>query len=477
MSVPGRGCVAVCLVAMPLLAPAVERVMPEDAQRDCAGIVAEKGEMDKLMAAGSTERTLGTAAAGTAANVGTQVATSQVAGGLFGALGGLATRLAGATAQATVESRMAASPEAQAKAQQAKARHDFLTRLQQAKACDAGGGGRALTAEEFQQVVAAGAPMAVTALSRESVGAAIGGTVETLPTTGVVNGKVDLKGKTAHLTEFRVLFEVAGEVTASTRGGYLLGTDYGATRATVTYRVPTLDVLAYQAITDKAFEDFKVRVAAAGVQLVYQAPEGGGVYMASEPASTPAQPVFIEKNLGYSKRKFLVMAPTGMGIVPRGLAGIGAGNISRRIDWSKTNQEGLSVTQTVSIAELESSGGGSTIFKRTSSAEASSQLTVSNAPDDLLLTTHVSGGSLRIAEPVRVPGAFANFRTVSSFDSNTDPTSRAVGIFQNMMGQGANMVKKVEKSVELDGPATARLSLQGLATVNQAVAEALKAGL
>lgn len=458
-------------------AHAVERVSPDDAQRDCAGIQAEMSEMDKLIQAGSGERTVGTAAAGAATNVGTQVVTSQVAGGLFGSLGGLAARLAGATAQATVESKMMASPEAQAKAGQAKQRQAFLTQLQKAKACEAGGPGRVLTADEFQQVAAVGAPLQVTALSRESVGNALGAPIEALSTQGVVNGKLDFKGKTVHLTEFRLLFEVAGEVTASTRGGYLLGTDYGSTRATVIYKMPQVDVTAFQAITDRAFEDFKARAAAAGVQLSYAVPEGGGVYVASEPASTPAQPVYVEKNLGYSKRKFLVMAPTGMMVVPRGFAGIGAGNISRRVEWSKSNQDGISITQAISIAELESSGGGSTIFKRTSSAEASSQLTVGNSPEDFLLQAHVSGGLLRIGEAVRVPGTFANFRTVSTFDSNTDTTARAVGIFQNMMGQGANMTKKVEKAVDLDGPATARLSLQGLATVNQAVVEALRSGM
>lgn len=471
------GWVVVCWGLMQGGAYALERVSPDDAQRDCAGIQTELSDMDKLIQAGNAERTVGTAAAGAAANVGTQVATSQLASGLFGSLGGLAARLAGSTAQATVESKMTASPEAQARAAEAKQRQAFLTQLQKAKACESGGPGRMLTSEEFQQVAAAGAPLQVTALSRETVTNALGTPIDTLPTQGVVNGKVDFKGKTVHLTEFRVLFEVAGEVTASTRGGYLLGTDYGSTRATVVYKVPAVDVAAFQAITDRAFEDFKTRAAAAGAQLVYTVPDGGGVYVASEPASSPAQPVFLDKSLGYSKRKFLVMAPTGMMLVPRGFAGIGAGNISRRIEWGGSNREGISITQTVSIAELESSGGGSTIFKRTSSAEASSQLTVGNSPEDFLVQSHVSGGLLRIGEAVRVPGTFANFRTVSTFDSNTDATSRAIGTLQNLMGQGANMTKKIEKAVDLDGPATAKLSLQGLATVNQAVVEALRAGL
>lgn len=94
-----------------------------------------------------------------------------------------------------------------------------------------------------------------------------------------------------------------------TRGSYLPGRDYGSTRAKVNYTVPQIDITAFQAITDKAWEDFKVRLTAAGVKLH-----------------------------------------------SRGFAGLGAGNIGKRIEWSKSNLEALSISVAVNIAALESSG-------------------------------------------------------------------------------------------------------------------------
>lgn len=454
---------------------AVERVQPADAQLDCAGIATEREAMKKLIDAGSTERTLGTAAAGGAANVGAQVATAQAAGGLFGAFGGLATRLAGAVAQTTVESKMAPDAAAQAKATQAQARDTFLTQLAQAKNCQAGGSGTALSPEAFQQVAGlATAP--VVPLSAEAVASAVPNDLTPLSTDGLVEGKIDLKGKRVHLTEYRVLFDVGGEVSGSTRAGYLFGTDYGATRVTVTYKVPNPDVAAFQAITDRAFADFKARMAAAGVDMVYDPPEGGGVYNATEVASQPGAPVFLKNNQGYGQRQMLVMAPTGMKLVSRGLAGIGAGDIGKRIDWSKKGWDGLSVTQTVNIAALESSGSGSAILRRSSSAEASSQLTVGNPPGEFAVQAHVGGGLVKFNRSVEVPGVFAQFRTVKDYDSNQDPTMRALGVMQNMMGQAANRSRRVDKEVDLDGPAMARLSLQGLATANQALATVIGQG-
>jgi hypothetical protein len=345
--------------------------------------------------------------------------------------------------------------------------------LMEAKQCAGGGAGVALSPEAFERI-ASGPPLgtiAVTPLSRESVQAGLEQMPAPLGTAGVLAGRLDLKGKKVFVSEFRVLFEVSGEVSGSTRSGYLLGTDYGSTRATVTYKVTQPDIAAFQVITDKAFEDFKARLTAAGVDLQTGAPEGGGVYTATEVASQPGQPVTVEKHLGHSKRRFVVMAPTGMKLLSRGLAGIGAGDIGRRIEWSKQGWEGMAITQTVSIAELESSGNASSILRRNSSAEASSQLTVGNAPGDFLIQTHVGGGLVHFAEPVRVPGSFANFRTVGGFDSRTDTTSQVIGRLQNLMGQGANQVVRVDKEVDLDGPSLARLALQGLVTINQAMAE------
>ncbi|MFN7505305.1 MAG: hypothetical protein ACK5Q1_07065, partial [Limnobacter sp.] len=183
-------------------------------------------------------------------------------------------------------------------------------------------------------------------------------------------------GKKVFLTEYRVLFDVSGEVNASTRGGYALGSDYGSTRVTVKYKIPNVDVAAFQAITDKAFEDFKTRMATTGLDLTYGNPPEGGVYDATQPGSTQAAPVYITKDVGHSKRVFLVMAPTGMKLIPRGFTGIGAGNIGNRISWGGKNYEGINVTQTINIADHESSGSGSSIFRKRSEADAKSGMSV-----------------------------------------------------------------------------------------------------
>ena len=451
---------------------AQERVQAGDDKLDCPAIATEQGNMQTLVEAGNSERTVGQAAAGGATNMGAQVATSQVAGSMFGAFGGLAAKLAGAAAQQTVEDKMGPDEAAKAAAAKAAVRKDFLDQLAKAKSCEAGGAGKALSAAEFQQLAAAQPTgiIKVTPMSQLAVSDALKAPVQALDTAGVLDGNLNLKGKKVYLSEFRLLFEVGGKVSANTRGGYLLGTDYGSTRATVNYTVPNVDVAAYQAITDRAFEDFKARMAASGIDMQYAAPEGGAVYDATENASLPGQPVFIESNLGHTQRRFLVMAPTGMKLVPRGWAGIGAGNIGKRMEWSKNNTEGMSVTQEVNIAAHETSGSGSSIWKRSSSAAASSQLSVGNATE-LLIQTHVNGGLVRTAKAVFLDGQFANFRTVSEFDSDKDMTSRMVGTMQNLMGQGANKSRKVDKEVDIDATAMARLSLQGIATVNQAIAE------
>lgn len=465
---------ALALLAALGSASAQERVQPTDAQLDCAGIAAEQQRMKALMDAGNSERTLGTAAAGTAANVGTQVATGQVAAGLFGSLGGIAAKLAGATAQVQTETALGPTDAAREAATRATARHEFLTRLAEARDC-ANGGTKALSAQAFEQLAAAppAGTLAITPLSAASVAPALATAPSLLPADNLLEGKLPLTGKTVFLTEYRVLFDVSGEVSANTRGGYLLGTDYGSTRATVTYKVPEPDIAALQAITDRAYADFKERLAAAGLTVQTTEPEGGGIYSATEVGSAPGAPVWADQNLGHVKRRLLVFTPTGTRFISRGFAGIGAGNIGKRMEWNSKNWEGLSVTQTINIAELETSGSGSSIWRRGSSAEASSSLTVGLAPGDFLVQSHMGAGFIRMGQPLPVPGAFANFRTVKTFDSNQDTTSRVVGTLQNLMGQGANKVLKVDKEVDVDGPALARLSYQGLASINQAVAQRL----
>lgn len=468
--------VAAALGFIPGLAWSIDRIQGADSGLNCDAIATQQTEMNRYIEAGNTERGLGTAAAGGAANVGGQVATAQVAGGLFGAFGGIAAKVAGTLAQDQAEAAIGPDPAAVEKAKLAANRNDFLTQLALAKNCATPGGEKILSLEEFQKVATA-APIGsvkAQAMTPELVLSTLKEPVSILSTSGVADGNLKIKGKKVFLTEYRVLFDVSGEVKANTRGGYLLGSDYGSTRVTVKYKIPNVDVAAFQAITDKAFEDFKSRMATTGLDLTYGNPPEGGVYDATQQGSTPEAPVYITKDVGHSKRVFLVMAPTGMKLISRGFTGIGAGNIGNRIAWGGKNYEGMNVTQTINIADHESSGSGSSIFRKRSEADAKSGMSVAAGTGEFLVQTHVSGNLLRADNPVLIAGQFANFKDVGGFDSDKNTALRVVGTLQNLAGMGADKFKTVEKEVELDGAATARMALQGLATMNQAVAESIR---
>ncbi|HYC41707.1 MAG TPA: hypothetical protein VEB70_01830 [Noviherbaspirillum sp.] len=438
-------------------AQAIERVKAGDAGLDCAGIAAESQAMDGFIAAGAT----------------TEKNAAPGSGGLFGALGAMVSK----ATQQPAEEKAPPDAAAQQKAAQAQARKSFLARLGTAKECQSGGrGAKQLSEEQFQQI-ANDAPVPLTAAAIQP---ALSLPVTLLSADGLVEGKLDMKGKRFYVAEFRVLFDVGGQVSANTRGSYLPGRDYGSTRAKVNYSVPQIDVAAFQAITDKAWEDFKARVAAAGVTLEEREAferENGAVYEATEEASKPGKPVFIEKNYGHSERKFLVMAPSGMKLHSRGFAGLGAGNIGKRIEWSKSNLEALSISVAVNIAALESSGSGLTMVKRESSASAGEGMSISMAPDTLLVQSHAQTNILRMNAPLAVDGSFASFREVGGYDTDKDAVGRTMGLLTNLAGMGANKTKRTDTEVDLDGPATVRMALQGLATINQAIADRIKAGM
>ncbi|HSV37092.1 MAG TPA: hypothetical protein VLI46_16135 [Ramlibacter sp.] len=293
-----------------------------------------------------------------------------------------------------------------------------------------------------------------------------------LDATGLVKGSLALKGKRFYIAEYRVLFEVSGRVTASTRAAYFGGRDYGATRVTVNYELPQPDVALFQSITDQAYADFLARMKAAGIQpepTEAFVRDNGAVYEASVEASKPGAPVFEEVDLGYGKRKYLVMAPTGTRMVSRGFIGMGAGNIGKRMDFVKGQMEGVSVGIAVNLAAQESSGGGSSMFKRGSSANASAAMEVTTTRGMGLIQAHAAGGAVMLNAPVPVPGQFANLRETGGYDSQKDPIVAGINMLGRLtMGLAGNNSKKVDMVLEIDPPALARQSLQGIAALNQA---------
>jgi len=389
-----------------------------------------------------------------------------------------------AARQAT-ESSMAPDAAARQRADEAASRKDFLAKLATAKECkadDASFAGRPLSPEEFAQVASLAPAVLdkVTPLTLASITPTLSETVAPLPAGNLVDGKIELKGKRFYISEFRVLYDVGGRVSASTRAGYLPGRDYGATSVRVNYSIPNLDIAAFQAITDKVYEDFRARASAAGVKFEDAEAfvrDHGAVHEATEQASRPGALVLIERNLGHAERKYLVMAPTGTKLLSRGIAGIGAGNMGKRMEHVRGNLEGLSITVAVNMAALETSGSGSSILRSGSSANAKESMSVSNGPDAFLVQALAAGGVMRMTRVLTLDGNFAKFREVGGYDSSKDAVARTAGVISNLGGLGANQSKRVDLEIDLDGPTASRMALRGLTTVNQALVEYIKAGL
>ena len=231
----------VCLAGSPTLVSAepLQRVNPGDAQLDCTGLAAQQQAMAEFITAGdSNAPSIGKAAAGGAANVGGQVAGAAVAqgSGLFGGLGGLVGKVAGVVAQQQVQESMEPDAAAQQRAAEARERQSFLGKLAMAKECrpdEPGYPGKTLSADEFRTLAEGPAGGEVQAFTVATVQTAASEPIVVLDGSGLLEGKLNTAGKRIHISEFRVLFEVSGEVSASTRAGYLPGTNYGDRKSVV----------------------------------------------------------------------------------------------------------------------------------------------------------------------------------------------------------------------------------------------------
>lgn len=317
-------------------------------------------------------------------------------------------------------------------------------------------------------------------MNRDSISQALNEIPTVLPASGLFDGKLDLKGKRFYVAEFRVLFEVEGKVSANTRAGYMPGRHYGVTNARINYKVNNPDIAAFQALTDRTYEDFKWRLYQAGIQVEDSAAfvrSNGAVYEAREEASRPGAPVYLSKDLGHVERKYLVMAPAGMKLHSRGFAGLGAGDMGKRMDFVRSGKEGLAISMAVNLAALETSGSGSSILRRGSNVNAGEGMTISASPDSLIVQAHANSSGVRMTKELPVEGSFATFRETSSFSSNTDATSIAMRMLSNQAGVASNNTSRQDMEVELNGPAMACLSLRGLATINQTVVDQIRAGM
>ncbi len=296
-------------------------------------------------------------------------------------------------------------------------------------------------------------------------------------------GRIELKGKRFYIAEYQLLFDQSGEVVASPADGQLFGNKIDGDQAVVAYSAQH-DVAALQALTDRAWADLQARLKAAGISPA--AAEDitfthGAVYEASANATRPDSPVVVESKAGDNTRRYLVFAPTGMKIVPRGIAGMGVGNLAARVAYPSKGIEGLSMLTAVNFTGFDAAGGK----KRASTFEGANELRAESpmleivpAPSAALINAHAQLSLVNLTEPIVLVGEFARLRPgprtgVLAPDSPLD----LLRSFGRLLGavQGAPAGKRFDAVLEVDGPTTARFALFGIGAVNQAIVDALKA--
>ena len=295
------------------------------------------------------------------------------------------------------------------------------------------------------------------------------------------SGTLDLRGKKIYIAEYLLLFDLSGELNASGRDARLLGiTVADSTAATLIYRSAP-DIAALQALTDRAWADLQARLQEAGLELadaVQITRQHGAVYPATEPASTPGAPVVMNLNAGDTHRRYLALAPSGMRLTARTVAGIGLGNIGARVVFAALGIEGLSLGMALNFSALDPVGPlrRSSYAAPTGGAPGAPALSplmeLAPAPAAALVHAHTQ---LNLGEALVLAGEFARLRPVPELEAAPKETlAPLLSLGRRLLG-GAPPTPRVEALLELDGPATARLALFALSAANQGIVDAIKA--
>lgn len=326
-------------------------------------------------------------------------------------------------------------------------------------------------------------PRALQPLNMQTIAGALERAVGEPMRAARTSGRIDLKGKRFYIAEYQLLFDQSGEVVASPADGRLFGNQIEGDQAVVAYTAQH-DVAALQALTDRAWADLGARLKAAGItpapadEITFTQ---GAVYEASGHATRPGSPVVVESRAGDNTRRYLAFAPSGMKIVPRGIAGMGLGNLAARVAYPSKGIEGLSMLMAVNFTGFDAAGGK----KRASTFEGANELRAESpmleivpAPSAALVNAHAQLSLVNLTEPIVLVGEFARLRPgprtgVLAPDSPLD----LLRSFGRLIGAvpGAPAGKRLDAVLEVDGPTTARFALFGISAVNQAIVDALKA--
>lgn len=130
--------------------------------------------------------------------------------------------------------------------------------------------------------------------------------------------RVQLAGDKVHkrvfVPSFRVAFQVAGKVTASTRETYALGSNRSGTRVTANTVLDGVDLARMQQIADAAYADFLERLVAHGYEPLSQeewsaAPSAAKLDWGRH--STPDAVVTVESTSGATETAYVLVVPSG----------------------------------------------------------------------------------------------------------------------------------------------------------------------
>lgn len=308
-----------------------------------------------------------------------------------------------------------------------------------------------------------------------------------------VLGVLDLKGLQFYIAEYQVLVEVGGDLPLPRQEGRVLGLPVSTPMARVSW-LATADIAALQQLVDLGWADLQTRFRAAGLPLLSARELLGvtpAVYEADAPASTPDRPQWLDVMEADRRHRYLVMAPSGMPILPRnGVVELNPGNVLARVNHVAQKVEALSLGVAFNLSGQDPSAGLRPSPYRLASGAGGLQahaiapwLEVASVSARPLIETHVQNQSVRLAEALALKPEFG--RLVGSGPGLADSPGLVTPVLSasvnaamslgRLVGLVPEAMTPLSAVLELDGPGLSRGLGYGLFSANQAIVNALLA--
>jgi hypothetical protein len=304
-------------------------------------------------------------------------------------------------------------------------------------------------------------------------------------------GSLDLKDQKFYIAEYQVLVEVGGDVVLPQRNGKVLGQPVPTAAARVSWQTQA-DVRALQPLVDYGWADLRARMQAAGLPM-NSARELLGVtptvYEPTATASTADHVVMVEAPVGDRQHRYLVLAPTGMPIVPRPGKGINPGNVLARVTHVSQKIDALSLGVAFNLSGQDPAELRASPYAHNAGADEplgpaiAPWLEVASVPSLPLIAPHVQNQSVRLAESLTLKPEFGRLMASASVPTPTRSNSpevlavplQAALSLGRLVGLVDEPLTPLGAVLELDGPGLSRGLVYGLFSANQAIVNALLA--